>query len=290
WNEETYFYVHNLQGDVIGLLDRTGALVVRYTYDTWGKPLTVEGTLAETLGQKNPYRYRGYTYDKETGLYYLGSRYYNPEIGRFINADGTDIMLEHLDDSILVTNLYAYCLNNPVRYNDPYGEFATEAGVLTYVSYTASAGSLNFWNPVGWVLLGAAVVGVCSLVGVKIYNSQKIKQTAALSSTLLLMNFASTAATPPPPNKGGKGTQTSSKTLYNKSGKNGFRIDVENPGNRAGQIHLQKGGVKYYYNVAEKSFRIGSSNGQLASKAIQQLLQNPDVIKAIGKGLTILGY
>ncbi len=104
------------------------------------------------------------------------------------------------------------------------------------------------------------------------------------------MEYASTAATPPPPNKGGKGTQTTSQTLYTKRGKNGFRIDVENPGNRVGQIHLQKSGIKYIYDVADKVFRIGSSYGKLAPNSIQQLLQDPEVIKAIAKGLTILGY
>ena len=124
------------------------------------------------------------------------------------------------------------------------------------------------------------------------WSVKKIKQAQknAQIKAALLMSYASTAATPPPPNKGGNGTQVTSKTLYNKRGKKGYRIDVENPGNRQGQIHLQKDGVKYYYSIKEQAFRIGSSGGKLAPKSIQNLLKEPKVIKAIGKGLEILGY
>ncbi|MBR0577466.1 RHS repeat-associated core domain-containing protein, partial [Proteiniclasticum sp. BAD-10] len=176
WNEETYFYVHNLQGDVIGLLDRTGALVVRYTYDTWGKPLTVEGTLAETLGQKNPYRYRGYSYDGETGLYYVGARYYDPVITRWLSPE-PNVYEGGFDEGagLLAPNVYAYCANNPVILYDPSGEalmLALEGE--GYLVTTAAAGGANFWNPVGWVLLGVAVIGV----GYTIYQNQKYKPKA----------------------------------------------------------------------------------------------------------------
>ena len=88
YNGSTYYYVTNLQGDVIAILDSSGAMVVEYTYDAWGKPLTTTGTMASALGMVNPLRYRGYVYDRETELYFLQSRYYNPEWDRFINADG----------------------------------------------------------------------------------------------------------------------------------------------------------------------------------------------------------
>ena len=79
----TYYYITNLQGDVMELVDASGNTVASYTYSPYGKVLTAEGTLAD----KNPLRYRGYYYDAESGLYYLQSRYYDPNIGRFINAD-----------------------------------------------------------------------------------------------------------------------------------------------------------------------------------------------------------
>ena len=72
---------------MVALLNTSGSPVVAYTYDAWGKLLSTGGDLATTLGVLNPLRYRGYVYDSETGLYYLQSRYYDPQIGRFINAD-----------------------------------------------------------------------------------------------------------------------------------------------------------------------------------------------------------
>jgi len=78
-NGNEYYYIRNLQGDITGIIDSTGEQVVSYTYDTWGKLISMTGPLASTVGEKNPYRYRGYRYDRETGLYYLQSRYYNPE-------------------------------------------------------------------------------------------------------------------------------------------------------------------------------------------------------------------
>ena len=74
-----YYYIRNAQDDTIGLFDSAGTQVVSYTYDSWGKLISTTGSLASTVGVSNPYRYRGYRYDTETGLYYLNSRYYNPE-------------------------------------------------------------------------------------------------------------------------------------------------------------------------------------------------------------------
>ena len=105
---KNYFYVRNLQNDVIALVDEDGNEVVHYTYDSWGKILSITGSLKDTIGQQNPFRYRGYFYDNETGMYYLKSRYYDPELRRFISADViavTNTSLETLHNQ----NLYAYC-------------------------------------------------------------------------------------------------------------------------------------------------------------------------------------
>ena len=83
-----YFYQKNLQGDIIGLIDSTGMEVVTYTYDTWGKLLSKTDGSGNGLVEKNPFRYRGYYYDAEVGLYWLQSRYYDSETRRFVNADG----------------------------------------------------------------------------------------------------------------------------------------------------------------------------------------------------------
>ncbi len=117
YNGVSYFYLLNLQGDVIGIYDSTGTIVVQYLYDSWGKLISITGSLADTIGVKNPLRYRGYYYDTETSLYYLQSRYYDPETCRFINADSLLIAGDYLQG----TNMFAYCLNNPVMYVDPTG-------------------------------------------------------------------------------------------------------------------------------------------------------------------------
>ena len=106
-----YFYVKNLQGDILKVITATGTEAATYTYDAWGKLLTSSGDMADV----NPLRYRGYYYDVETGLYYLQSRYYDPGTCRFINPDAfatTDA------DGILSANMFAYCENNPVRNTD----------------------------------------------------------------------------------------------------------------------------------------------------------------------------
>ena len=120
YNGATYFYNLNLQGDVVGIYDSTGAEVVNYTYDEWGKILSVTGTLAGTIGQINPIRYRGYYYDNETGFYFLQSRYYDPETGRFLNADS---VISGMLESVHGYNLFAYCDNNPINKSDSTGNW-----------------------------------------------------------------------------------------------------------------------------------------------------------------------
>ena len=110
YNNVPYAYVKNLQGDVIAILDAAGNVVVSYVYDAWGAPIGKSGSMAETLGIVQPFRYRGYVFDEETGLYYLRSRYYNPRWGRFVNAD-----------CIYSANCFAYCENAPIAFFDEDG-------------------------------------------------------------------------------------------------------------------------------------------------------------------------
>ena len=112
-----YYYIFNAQGDVIGILDSQGTQVVEYTYNPWGEILSTTGSMADTIGQKNPLRYRGYYYDSETGFYYLQSRYYDPVVQRFINADGQI----NLQEDVTGYNLFQYCGNNPVNRIDTTG-------------------------------------------------------------------------------------------------------------------------------------------------------------------------
>ena len=87
YNGADYFYVYNLQGDVVALVDVNGVQVVEYVYDAWGNLISKSGSMATTLGTENPFRYRGYIYDEETELYYVNDRYYNAHVFRFLNED-----------------------------------------------------------------------------------------------------------------------------------------------------------------------------------------------------------
>lgn len=129
-NGTTYYYVTNLQGDVMGLVDTNGNTVATYTYDPYGKVLTATGALAE----KNPLRYRGYYYDSESGLYYLLSRYYDPAVRRFINADS----YASTGQGIAGYNMFSYCSNSPIIRSDPDGNF----GILGIIAVGAVVGGL----------------------------------------------------------------------------------------------------------------------------------------------------
>ena len=116
YNGDLCYYITNLQGDVMSIVDAAGVEVAGYQYDPYGNIISQSGPLAEV----NPLRYRGYVYDTETTLYYLQSRYYDPELGRFINADS----YASTGQGILGNNMFAYCLNNPVVLVDGSGNAA----------------------------------------------------------------------------------------------------------------------------------------------------------------------
>ena len=117
-----YFYLYNGLGDVVGLIDSSNKVVVRYQYNSWGKVTSSEDTSGVSLATLNPFCYRKYVYDPETGLYCLGSRYYDPEVGRFVNADDTDVIFAKPQE-LYHKNLYVYCDNNPVVRRDLQGYF-----------------------------------------------------------------------------------------------------------------------------------------------------------------------
>ena len=117
-----YFYLYNGLGDITGLIDSSNKVVVRYQYNSWGKVTSSEDTSGVSLATLNPFRYRKYVFDQETGLYCLGSRYYDPEVGRFVNADDTDVIFAKPQE-LYHKNLYVYCDNNPVVRRDLQGYF-----------------------------------------------------------------------------------------------------------------------------------------------------------------------
>ncbi len=118
-NNYTYYYVTNLQGDVVGILNEAGVQVTTYYYDAWGN---VTYTSSDPIAEYNPLRYRGYVYDTETGLYYLQSRYYDPEIGRFINGDA----FAATGQGFIGNNSFVYCLNSPINRVDRNGLVSEE--------------------------------------------------------------------------------------------------------------------------------------------------------------------
>ena len=139
-NGTRYYYHRNLQGDVVGLYIYTGAQVVSYTYDPWGKLLSITDTSGTDIGALNPLRYRGYYYDTETGFYFLQSRYYDPTVSRFITPE-PNIYTGAFDggSGLAQYNAYAYCANDPVNFSDDTGEFITAAAVI---GISALAGGL----------------------------------------------------------------------------------------------------------------------------------------------------
>ena len=155
YNGNYYYYLRNAQSDIVKLIDKTGATVVEYRYDSWGKLLSTSGSLASTLGKNNPFRYRGYVYDEETGFYYLQSRYYNPEVGRFISSD----VLLSTGQGVLGHNAYAYCGNNPIVREDTQG---------------------NLWGLIAAAV--GAVVGVVSKVVTDVVSSVALTGEVHLSS------------------------------------------------------------------------------------------------------------
>ena len=172
-----YYYVLNAQGDVAAILNSSGKLAASYDYDAWGN-CTVYDSSDAAIGDLNPLRYRGYYYDAETGFYYLQSRYYDPAICRFINADTfatTDA------NGFLSANMFAYCENNPVSNSDSEGEFpiqvvaAAVSGVVNLATSWASAKATGQT----FTFLDGAVAFVAGAVGV--FGSAGRFASAALS-------------------------------------------------------------------------------------------------------------
>ena len=142
----TYYFEKNLQGDIIAIYTESGTKIGSYTYDAWGNctistesgTTTIQKRIVRTL---NPFRYRGYYYDTDTGLYYLQSRYYNPQWGRFLNADG----YVSTGTGLLGYNMYAYCDNNPVMSADYGGEKTTSFGFTLSFGFAGAGYTISIF-------------------------------------------------------------------------------------------------------------------------------------------------
>ena len=165
-----YIFRKNLQGDITGIYNSSDELIVEYSYaDAWGAGVTVSGSAASTIGMYNSFRYRGYYYDTESGLYYLNSRYYDPVACRFINADSQ----LNTNEGNTGYNLYSYCGNNPVMYTDPSGHSfilaciivgavigALAGGHIAAKISKAKTGRVNGWAVAGGIVGGGVLGGL----------------------------------------------------------------------------------------------------------------------------------
>ena len=198
--EEIYTYVKNLQGDVIRILDKDGTDVVVYTYDPWGVP-EVYGD--SDLAAINPCSYRGYYYDEETGYYYLQSRYYDPENGRFINPD-EPLVVQLSSSTFAIANIFSYCNNNPVHDSDATGYLSFNSllskikeivqKVANYLSsyvkslfvYNSATKTLSIRG----VVVSSAVDAICILLmRSAVYNGLKYGMKVLLQNNTIRKEF-----------------------------------------------------------------------------------------------------
>ena len=242
YNNATYYYEKNLQGDIVAILDGSGNTVVEYTYDIWGKLVSITGTLADTVGAINPLRYRGYYYDTETQLYYLQSRYYSPDLMRFISQD--DPVFSNAQGEPIGSNLYAYCLNNPVMNSDPSGH---SSGVAIMGGLWALGGS-NSWNPFGWVIIG--VVTIVSCVAIGIWAGRAIAQLKANKRTKIPSGLKNGNKVKTPSSHSGEFTKNKDGTYTHKKTK--WRMGKAKDGHyRGDHWHAapKNGKTGDYYNI-----------------------------------------
>ena len=148
-----YVYEKNVLGDIVRIYNTAGTVVAEYEYDAWGNHII--NINVNSVASLNPFRYRGYYYDVETGLFWLSSRYYSPELGRFIQPDS----IEYLDpESINGLNLYSYCYNNPISYSDPSGHIPVDTIIDIGFAFWSFIDLLRnpSWENAGWFALDLA--------------------------------------------------------------------------------------------------------------------------------------
>ena len=181
-----YFVIRNAQGDITGLYHREdSSLAGSYTYDAWGQLLSVNPA-NESDGEilrKNPFRYRGYYYDEESGYYFLQSRYYNPEVRRFLNAD---TLVAETGNGVGY-NLFAYSSNQPVNYKDESGHVLDTVMDVVSIGIDVVEIAQNPTDPVSWICLGAdvacAVIPVATGGGLAVRAAGKVDDAVDAAKT-----------------------------------------------------------------------------------------------------------
>lgn len=178
YNDDLYYYIKNNTNDIIGILDSSHNIVAKYKYDSWGKVISITDCNGydisndiNNIANINPFRYRSYYYDSETELYYLNSRYYNPEWKRFINPDSYG---GQIGGNILLHNIYIYSLNNPILYNDESGNLVGTLSLATGVLYAFGQAMLK---AAIYVTFGSLVIGGSISAGKAMADSRSRSKT-----------------------------------------------------------------------------------------------------------------
>ena len=277
-----YYVTTNAQGDVIGIYNADGVLRATYEYDAWGNIIAIKDGSGNTvtsdthIAKLNSVRYRSYCYDNETGLYYVSSRYYDPEIGRWINADN---QLSTGSD-LAGLNLFAYCGNNPVNRIDPTGEAwwhwalgaavvaaCAVATVVTCGGFAAAATAVCMVGSGVAAATTASTVAAAAFIGSATVYGTAVLAAASSSSSIEEFNaqgnWGTVAAT-----AGGAvfngaaayaATQTPTTTVYRSVG-NAEAQDIKN----TGQFNLAPGGMEskqFGFNLSETR-QFGNMMGQ----------------------------
>ena len=255
-----YYYVTNLQGDVVKILTASGTEVANYSYNAWGKLLSSSGTMASV----NPIRYRGYYFDAETGFYYLVSRYYDPQICRFVNADN----LASTGQGLIGCNMFTYCGNNPVCRIDFDGEdweSALRIGTALVVIGVLAA-----------ITIGTGGAGALVLAGVGV-TAAAANATIAAGTTVVLGSIIIAAAEHGGDKRRSSGLQSKEYSGKSTRLKDGGRIDYEYNGNGTGNIHYQ--GKAGKYKICD--FNNGKWNKYDVPKVVQRAIETKEGTKAL---------
>ena len=258
-NYETYtgffYYVKNLQGDVIGLYDYTSNFWRQYTYDAWGN---VTGVLDETgnvvtnpedWGHRNPIRYRGYYYDTETGLYYLNSRYYNPEWGRFICADD---VVSGTGEYVHGYNVYSYCFNNPINMSDDQGTWPSWVNKSIAVVAVASVA-------VAATAITVATCGAGSVAGVAMITATATYAARAAEIGILQVKKGKNDG-----DSNAKIAQDTMESLFD----NGLKIIGFTPATKTASVTINHGFKKVVQNIFGKKQLLSTTLKSTGGKPI----------------------
>ncbi len=276
YNGLQYYYQKNYQNDITGIYDSAYNLVVTYKYDAWGKVISVNDTTENNIGTINPFRYRSYYYDEETKLYYLNSRYYNPEWCRFINADGISAEI----GNVLSHNMYSYTNNNPINLEDSernlprwaknaikigIGAIAIGIGVVVTVYSGGTAGPAIAAGIKTALAVGGISAGVAASVSVakSIVKKEDVKTTIKKAADSAIDGFSDGFMT------GGISAGIATCSVYAPTS-NGIKIG-RTAKEKYGRITLWYGNTKegrtlanFANKAGQSKFRIDFDKGHLA--------------------------